>query len=494
MNLTKKILGLSLVAAMSVSSMYADDSGGGKKSLENRIQELEAKLKDTGYTGVKGSGIKISGYVDTSYTVNLADKDNSGPSAGGSQVVSGVAGTTTGPGNTGRVFDRQFDSFNLNAVKLTIEKDKDTSKFPAGFRVDTIYGNDATVINGSNNQGAAANDSEFAVEQAYITLGVPIGNGVDVKFGKMVTLLGYEVIESPANWQFSRSDAFRLAPMTQTGVTLGYKWNDYLTSTVGVINGWDSTSGTGNATAANTIIGSGNRDQNLSFIGRLDASAPKTSIGEFNAFVASLYGNDIVSPSTVVAGTGVPAATTFSTGEQFIWNIGGTWNKPFEVKEMALGIDYLYRSETANLQGYAGTPAATSFANIDASALSAYGKWDWNKWLTSSGRFSYSWYKNANVSSGVGGAVTQESLGPLAVPSVAGVNGFIPQKTDNFSFTLTQAFNVWKDTLIRLEWRRDWTTAGAVGFGSAGTSATGIAGSDIRQTQDTVAVNLVYSF
>lgn len=493
MNLTKKILGLALAAAVSVSTVIADDPGA-TGGLEKRIRDLEAKLKDAGYSGVKGSGIKISGYVDTSYIANLADRDISGPVAGGSLTAAGsptgagASGTSTGPGNTGRVFDRQFNSFNLNAVKLTIEKDKDTSKYPAGFRTDFIYGNDAVVINGGSSLGGVANDSELAVEQAYITLGVPIGNGVDVKFGKMVTLLGYEVIESPANWQFSRSDAFRLAPMTQTGLTLGYKWNDYLTSTVGVINGWDNTGG------GSLISGSGNRNIDLSFVGRMDITAPKTSIGEFNAFLAALYGNDTSTPSVAIgAATPAPFTTSNSQG-QHIWDIGGTWNKPFEVKEMTLGLDYLYRNDTANLTAFGAATPGVSTGTLEAHVLSAYGKWDWNKWLTSSGRFSWSQYHNIGIANGPG-TMYQASLGPLAVPGVAGASGFIPAQTDMLSFTLTQAFNVWKDTLIRLEWRRDWTDSPGVGFGAAGAGTAVAPGrDDIRKAQDTIAVNLVYSF
>jgi len=474
MNLTQKILGLSLAAAVGfASASYADDSakGSGKKSLESRIAELEAKLKDATGGGVKGSGIKISGYVDTSYTVNLSDRDSSGPIAGGAVGQ-----------NTGRVFDSQFDSFNLNAVVLTIQKDKDSSKFPAGFRVDTIYGEDARAIRGGTSAGgglATANDSEFGVIQGYITLGVPVGNGIDVKFGKMVTLLGYEVVQSPANWQFSRSDAFRLSPVTQTGATFGYNWNDYVTTTVGVINGWDQAGG-------GAVFGASNRNLDPSFVGRLDVSAPKNSLGEFNAFVAALYGNDQVTPA-VVAGAAPGVAGTPSTENgagQYIWNIGGTWNKPFGVKPLGLGIDYLYRNDTVAASA-APLAGPTQYASIDANALSAYGKWDWNKWLTSSARFSYAEYRNAVQTNG-GVFVGSESLSPLAIPT----GGFQPTTTDLYSFTLTQAFNVWKDTLIRLEWRRDWTDTGSVGFGTAATANR----DDIRQEQDTIAVNLVYSF
>lgn len=468
MNLTRKVLGLSLAAFVGFSvAASADDSGVGKtkKSLESRIAELEAKLKDAGGLGVKGSGIKISGYVDTSYVVNLSDNDaaaaGAAPAAGGSNF------------NTGRVFDNQKNSVNLNAFKLTIEKGKDSSKFPAGFRVDTIIGEDAGILNGNDGgfgSFGAQGDSDLALEQAYINLGAPIGNGIDIKVGKMVTLIGYEVIESPANWQFSRSDAFRLAPFTQTGVTLGYQWNDWLTSTVGVINGFDA------AGLASGTTGGANLNTDYSFVGRLDINGPKTKIGDFSGFVAGLYGNDNF------------VATADNGASISIVNVSASWGKPFNVKPLALGVEWLQRVDSGINGG--GVGAQSSSAKADA--LGAYAAWTWNKWLTSSARYSNTWYDQSNS-----GTLQANTLSPFAGQFGAAFGS--PRNYQVSSFTLTQAFNVWKDTLLRLEWRHDWTdlssrfqttAAGAagVGFNTAGGTA------DARSSQDTVAVNLVYSF
>jgi len=75
---------------------------------------------------------------------------------------------------------------------------------------------------------------------------------------------------------------------------------------------------------------------------------------------------------------------------------------------------------------------------------------------------------------------------------VVPASGFNPKTTDFYNFTLTQSFNIWKDALIRLEWRRDWTGTSNIGFGAASPIAGGR--DDIRQEQDTIAVNVVYSF
>ena len=55
------------------------------------------------------------------------------------------------------------------------------------------------------------NTPKFDMQEAYISARIPIGNGPVLKVGKFVTLLGYEVIESPLNLNYSRGYLFSLA-------------------------------------------------------------------------------------------------------------------------------------------------------------------------------------------------------------------------------------------------------------------------------------------
>ena len=64
--------------------------------------------------------------------------------------------------------------------------------------------------------------------------------GSPLKAGKFVTLLGYEVIESPNNLNFSRGYLFTLAiPLTHTGGLASYTFTDWFSMTAGVVLGWD---------------------------------------------------------------------------------------------------------------------------------------------------------------------------------------------------------------------------------------------------------------
>lgn len=157
------------------------------------------------------SGIKISGYVDTSYT-----------------YLSGT-GTFSGGTTANRVFDTERNSFNLNMVDVTV-----SMLPPKGFGglVELSAGSDARVIT-----SFGTTPDEFDVTQGY----VHFANGpFMVIAGKYVTLAGAEVIRGPDNLNASRSILFGYAiPYTHTGVRGYYTLSDTVKFIVGMNNGWD---------------------------------------------------------------------------------------------------------------------------------------------------------------------------------------------------------------------------------------------------------------
>ena len=496
--LLKLLCGLTAAVVLfaGVPSIADDGGSDGKdgksvrgKSLEERIRELEEKLKDVGYTGVKGSGIKLSGYVDTSYLVNFRGQNGSIPIAGATGTAD-AAGNATGTQFGGaRVFDYQHDEFVLNAVKLTLEKDKDDSDFPAGFRVDLMYGVDANILNNGRNIAVAdatgdsipdiEADSSVYLEQAYVNLGLPLGDGVDVKIGKMVTLIGYEVIESPANANFSRSFAFGLAPFTQTGVTFGYNINEFITATMGLINGPDN-DGTDPSGAFAGISGGGNANTEFSGVYRVDAKSPDWSFGNFNRGVSGLFGNDSTADTT---GGGANGTTPWDNGTDIvITDVAGTWAKVFGHEPLSLGFE-VYMRTMDNRRFLAANNFTTN--SQDDTTVALYAKYQVTDWLYMAGRGEY-WYADDRTAAGAG--IYNQGPG-------AGVGPFTQfgDHIDVYSGTLTAGFNVWKDTLVRLEWRHDEVAGKDNGFYNA-QSLNAAGGVQLRRGQDTIAVNVAYSF
>lgn len=158
------------------------------------------------------SSTTLSGYVDTSAIWNFGT---------GTTVANRFA-------NTGS--DRQ-DGFNVNTVKLQLEKPIDEGTWSAGYKVETMFGPDANVMPGALSSGVA-------IKQAYVALRAPVGNGIDFKVGQFDPIVGYEVTDSYANPNFSRSFGFNnLEPFGHTGILASYQASEILGFSAGVANG-----------------------------------------------------------------------------------------------------------------------------------------------------------------------------------------------------------------------------------------------------------------
>ncbi len=171
---------------------------------------------------MEAAGIDVHGYVDGSYTAL----------SGNGKFIGGAFNN--------RVFDYERNSFNLQAIDLTV------SSLPVegfGGLVNLTAGKDADIIAAygtidSAKGPAAGVNKTFDMTQAYFHYA---SGPLMLIAGKYVTLAGAEVIRSPSNTNFSRSILFGYAiPFSHTGVRGYYKVNDMLTLIAGVNNGWDN--------------------------------------------------------------------------------------------------------------------------------------------------------------------------------------------------------------------------------------------------------------
>jgi hypothetical protein len=186
-----------------------------------------------------------------------------------------------------RLFDRYSNAFTINAAKLTLDRAFVATKLDAGAHVDLIFGQDAEVLHSSGSTGAGFNlGTDGDIEQAFAIVNFPTksGTGVQFKFGKMVTLMGLEVIETVANPNFSEGNLFNLVEnFTSTGVELDFKPSSTVDVELRVDNGWDR-----------LVVADGQK----SFMGRIGIAAGKTSLGllgywgnmEANTSDAARYG------------------------------------------------------------------------------------------------------------------------------------------------------------------------------------------------------------
>jgi hypothetical protein len=231
------MVGLCVAAVLLAPQVVQADSGDDQtlqekiKQLERRVAELEGR--STQEVAVAKADIpqktldflgqtELSGFVSASYLYNFAGKNP-----------------------VGRTFDVNNDQFTFNKFKLMLEKpvDYNPTNWVVGYRAGLIFGQDASVIHsGDNNAGTTFNlGTDGDLEEAFIAVNVPVGNGLKVIFGKMVTLMGVEVIEEVANPNLSEGNQFLFVEnFTQTGLQLAYKWNDKFDTEFVVFNGWDA--------------------------------------------------------------------------------------------------------------------------------------------------------------------------------------------------------------------------------------------------------------
>lgn len=155
--------------------------------------------------------IDVSGFVDVYYSKNLA--------APSTRL------------NKFRNFDINENQFTLSLAEIVFQKKAQ----PVGFRVDVDFGSTNDLVQ-SGNTGTLAN-----IQQVYATAVVPVGNGLTVDVGKFVTFMGYEVIESKDNWNYSRSLLFSWAiPYFHVGARATYPVTPSLSLMVHVVNGWNN--------------------------------------------------------------------------------------------------------------------------------------------------------------------------------------------------------------------------------------------------------------
>ncbi|PKA02987.1 hypothetical protein CH375_19680 [Leptospira ellisii] len=154
--------------------------------------------------------------------------------------------------DTTRAFETNNKNFAVNAAALTIQKAAEKSS-PWGFRVD--------FQNGQNNAFQEAPYAQFngiynynLLKQAYVSLYFPVLKGMTLDVGKMATHIGYEVIESMGNPNYSIGAIFQnTIPFIHTGARLTTQFTDKWAGTLYLYN---SGGGTGYVNPSTSYDGS----------------------------------------------------------------------------------------------------------------------------------------------------------------------------------------------------------------------------------------------
>ena len=224
-------LGATLLGGVSLALSQGADSGKVEKlekenmELKKRLDALEAVAQKEGLlpSGNQAkpvsalSSVTVSGYVQASYFFN-------------SNEPSDRAGN-------GYLWNTRHNSFSLNKFKLTLASppaERSGEKWDAGYRVSMLWGEDAPVLDTGLGVAGFGN-----IREAYLDLNVPLGTGLNVKFGQLISLLNWESGDGgAANPNFSQGyQWFFTGNGPSTGLQLSYAFTDWLEVTARVQDG-----------------------------------------------------------------------------------------------------------------------------------------------------------------------------------------------------------------------------------------------------------------
>ena len=199
-----------------------------QRSLQERVEAIEKEVKESEKSITEKLGITIHGLVAVDYLYDINRPE-------GQPFL--------------RSFEDKKNSFILNLANLHFERQ---SEGGLGFVADMDFGETANVVNNSTFFGrtdSSGNDITgngtdfFDARQFYLTYTIPVGSGIKLQAGRFVTLHGAEVIKSynNLNYNITNSILFGFAiPFTHTGIMGTYAFNDQLSMSLGLVNGWDN--------------------------------------------------------------------------------------------------------------------------------------------------------------------------------------------------------------------------------------------------------------
>jgi hypothetical protein len=131
------------------------------------------------------------------------------------------------------------NQFGLNMVEFVVAKTPDTTN-RTGYNLALGFGQAMNAVNAAEPRPGGLGFAQY-LKEAYFSYLAPAGKGLQIDVGKFVTPAGAEVIESNANWNYTRSVLFYYAiPYFHFGARAKYTFNDKASLTGFLVNGWNN--------------------------------------------------------------------------------------------------------------------------------------------------------------------------------------------------------------------------------------------------------------
>lgn len=318
------------------------------QDLQRRLQTLEDLAEKNGLapSGMTNadppvsamSDFSISGFVTTSYF-----HDSSEPPAQNGHI------------SPGYLWNRVNDNLSINKIKLTFASppvQASGDKFDVAYRVSLIAGQDAPIVN----SGSGITGFDY-LREAYLEMNVPIGSGLNVRAGELISLLNYESGDGgAANDNFSQGfQWFYTGNGPEEAVQLGYDFTDWIGVKFRVLNG--------------LYAGPVDNNSSKSLMAAIDLKPTTNSWvnllgfgGRENAFSQSVIGGEILGgfQATAALGFGTELdyfdfynkSTAVPPGNNSVWSAGLWTVYDFTDQwKLALRAEYLADPNGADITG-----------------------------------------------------------------------------------------------------------------------------------------------
>jgi hypothetical protein len=278
--------------------------------------------------------------------------------------------------------------------------------------------------------------TEFAFNEAYINLRVPIGNGLELHVGQFGTFNGYEAYDTYKDPNWSRSYGFFNETSAHTGIAAFYKVSDCIFLMAGVGN-----------------VGP--------FNSQVDA---RSSVESAKAYLAMIT---LTAPESFGFLKGATISGGYTTGPNVAGGahvdqiyVGGT--VPLPITGLSLGYAYDYT-------GDAFGPGGGTAGYANAAAL--YILFQATEKLKLNTRIDYT-------------SASQGYYYPAGATA-----GTVHSGNDQLgSLTVTADYSLWKQVVSRLEFRWDHSLDGTSPYGGT------VAGTPRDQNALSLGLNLIYTF
>src|SRR5437763_2173607 len=204
--------------------------------------------------------------------------------------------------------------------------------------------------------GILSNNSDFGIRQAYVSLRVPAGNGIDFKVGTFTEILGYEDLFSYANPNYSRSFGWQLEPTQQTGLLASYKASDAVSISAGIANTWNA-----GVNARATRFAGPATESEKTYMASVSITAPESwGFLSGSAWYAGLVDG--------LAGNSQDTTSLYA---------GGSLKTPVEGLSVGAAFDYRFGGPSAATVAYAGGNS-WAYAIAGYASFQANEKWKFN--------------------------------------------------------------------------------------------------------------------